>query len=112
MTLTEQIVKLVETCKIYNKLDDAICVLSGSGLDYSIYGPLYTNYEETVLEIVLNATGHSNDKNIIKFFSAIILDLAQNGKSIVVIDGKPKVLTIDSIVPALMLMEDYIESYS
>ena len=112
MTLTEQIIKLVETCKIYNELDDAICVLSGSGLDYSIYGPLYTNYEETMLEIILNTTGHTNDENIIKFFDAIILDLAQNGKSTVVIDGKPKSFTVNNIVLALMLMEDYIESYS
>lgn len=110
MTFTEKLKKLVEARKFFNSLSDCIYEIAAGELDNSRFAIIYLNYEEDMLSQTLEITQHLNDKNIIRYFSAMILDLAEKGATYVVIDGQTRKITIDTFVNALILMEDYVEN--
>lgn len=109
MTLSEKIKKLVEARKCFNQLGDAIYEIAGGDIDDSRFAIIYNNYEEEVLDQVLQTI---KSPKVITWFGAMILDLAQNGITHVEIDGKQREVTIDNILPALMLMDNYVELYN
>lgn len=116
MMLGEKIKKLVEARKYFNQLGDAIYEIAGGNIDDSRFAIIYTNYEEEILSQVLQtlqATDSLEDsKKIVMWFGAMILDLAQDGVTYVEINNKQKEVTVDSIVPALMFMDNYVEHYN
>lgn len=110
MTFTEKLEKLVESRKAYNMLSDRIYEIAAGDLDNSRFAIIYLNYEADMLNQALEVTQHLNDKNIICYFGTMVLDLAENRATHVVIDGQTRKITMDTFVNALILMEGYVEN--